>query len=353
MNLQLLKHFKPRVSAKFYSEKFNESILTELNNLNESTGDAPETPLEWKQRLSERFSTGHNHLGASILPETLQSALNRILKGYPRHQLRQDVSKLAESYAKMTKVSAESLLESNFEKSSVWSEADRQALVEFSSPAVEYGPKETYAYIASQLPFMFAPLENVFAEIVRRIPGFAPKSMLDFGSGPGTAIIAAQKHWNSCLQEIMAVEISQSMLEISAEIIKDHDNLADRVELRRYMAMNPNRPKYNLVVSSVVLSELADDHLRQQSVDHLWQQTDDILVLIDRGNAEGFRILRNARDWLIKDSEKSNAKLHIVAPVPANSTNLIFNLFFVSFSALMNLNVQCRGAGVISLKEFN
>ena len=322
MKLQLLKHFKPRSSVKFYSEQFNENILNELN-LNESIEDAPEIPLESKQRLSERFATGHNQLGASIVPDTLQSALNRILKGYPRRQLRQDVSKLAESYAKMTKVSAESLLESNFEKSSVWSEADRQALVEFSSPAVEYGPKETFAYIASQLPFMLAPLENVFAEISRRIPGFAPKSMLDFGSGPGTAIIAAQKHWNSSINEIMAVDVSQSMLEISAEIIKDHSDLVDRVEWRRYMAMNPNRPKYNLVVSSMVLSELSDDHLRQQSVDHLWQQTDDVLVLIDRGNAEGFRILRNARDWLIKNAETSNIKLHIVAPVKPKPRNHI------------------------------
>lgn len=314
MKVQLWKQFKPGISVKFYSEKFNEIIFNELS-LTESTEDALETPLESKQRLSERFTVGHNHLGASIVPDTLQTALNRILKGYPRRQLRQDVSKLAESYAKMTKVSAESLLESNFEKSSIWSEADRQALVEFSSPAVEYGPKETFAYIASQLPFMLAPLENVFAEIVRRIPGFAPKSMMDFGSGPGTAIIAAQKHWNSSLNEIMAVDVSQSMLEISAELFKEYPNLVDRVELRRYMAMNPNRPKYNLVVSSMVLSELADDHLRQQSVDHLWQQSDDILVLIDRGNAEGFRILRNARDWLIKNAEISNNQLHIVAPV--------------------------------------
>ena len=89
-------------------------------------------------------------------------------------------------------------------------EADRQALIEFSSPAVEYGQKETFAYISSQLPFMLAPLQNVFAEISRRIPDFEPKSMLDFGSGPGTAIVASQEHWSSSLIDIMAVDISRS-----------------------------------------------------------------------------------------------------------------------------------------------
>ena len=304
-------------NIRFYTEKFNEKILETLNleeGLEDTSRNSEELPKEMKKRLSDQFKIGHNNLGASIVPESLQLSLNRVLKGYPRRQLRHDVANLAENYAKMTRISADSLLESKFETSNLWSEADRQALIEFSSPTVEYGEKETFAYISSQLPFMLAPLQNVFAEISRRIPDFAPKSMLDFGSGPGTAIIAAHKHWSSSLNDIMAVDISQSMIEMAAELVKDQPNLpTDRIQWRRYMAMNPNRPKYNLVVTAMVLSELPDDHLRQQSVEHLWQQTDDILVLIDRGNAEGFRILRNARDQLIETGKKE--KLHIVAPV--------------------------------------
>lgn len=304
MRLSILKSFKPR----FYSEKFKASTFADV--LIEE--DAPKIPLEMNKRLSERFSIGHNDLGASTVPEPLQLALNRVLKGYPRRQLRQDVANLAESYAKMTKVSASDLLESNFETSSAWSEADRQALVEFSAPAIEYGPRETFAYIASQLPFMLAPLQNVFHEISRRIPDFAPTSMLDFGTGPGTAIIAAQEHWAKSMKDVMAVDVSQSMLEIGTELLKNQQVFGS-VKWRQYMAMNPQtRPKYNLVVASMVLSELTDDHLRMQSVDHLWQQTDDILVLIDRGNPEGFRILRNARDRLIAENKTD---LHIVAPV--------------------------------------
>lgn len=309
------KHFSKPLFRRFYSgEKCNEIFIGELN-LGSEIVDAAKVPSEMNKRFSESFSIGHNPLGASIVPDTLQTGLNRILKGYPRRQLRQDVANLAESYAKMTQVSAKSLLESNFEKSSLWSETDRQALVEFSAPAVEYGPKETYAYIASQLPFILAPLQNVFAEISRRIPGFTPKTMLDFGSGPGTAIFAAHDHWKNSLKEIMGVDVSQSMLDASSDLVKDYPELTGIVEWRRYMSMNSNRPKYNLVVASAVLSELSDDNLRKQSVDHLWQQTDDILVLIDRGNAEGFRIMRNARDWLIESSKNNDSKLHIVAPV--------------------------------------
>lgn len=311
MRLAILKSLG--IKPRFYSEKFCIESLETLNESFTDKRDAPEIPSEMKLKLSEKFTIGHNNLGASIVPEFLQTSLNRVLKGYPRRQLRQDVANLAESYAKMTKVSSETLLESKFETSSVWSEADRQALVEFSAPGIEYGPRETFAYIASQLPFMLAPLQNVFGEISRRIPDFQPKTMLDFGTGPGTAIIAAQKHWSNSIKDIMAVDVSQSMLEMGAELFKEHEEISGSIKWRQYMAMNPKtRPKYNLVVASMVLSELTDDPLRMQSIDHLWQQTDDILVLIDRGNPEGFRILRNARDRLISSNDSD---LHIVAPV--------------------------------------
>lgn len=291
--------------------------------------------------LTPEFSVGHNRIGAAVVPEALQSGLTRVLKSYPRRQLRQDVAKLAEACSKMTQISAKSLLETNFENSSAWSEADRQAIVEFSAGSVDYGPNEVFAYISSQLPFALAPLQSVFDEILRRIPDFVPRTMLDFGSGPGTAIFAAVEAWNrnhqkdSPLKSVLAVDVSQSMLEISSELMKHYPQLEGRVDRRRYMPMNPNRPKYDLVVAATVLSELPDDHLRLQSIDHLWQQTGDILVLIDRGNAEGFRILRNARDRLINKFKETDP-FHIVAPVKQSILlYLLYSLYL--FICLLHL----------------
>ena len=328
----VLRRLKVKVNSRTFSRfrsYSNEQLqLDDLEsfadlNLNSSVEDAKVAV----KRISDKFQIGRNDVGASVVPEDLQIALNGVLKGYPRRQLRQDVANLAEAYAKMTKVRADSLLDSNFESSSIFSETDRQALVEFSAPAVDYGPRETFAYISSQLPFMLAPLQRVFSEIARRIPGFAPVSMLDFGSGPGTAIFAAQEHWNTSLNTIMAVDVSQSMLEMGASLMAEQAELAKRVQWRRFMAMAANRPKYNLVVTSNVLSELDDENLRTQSVDHLWQQTDDLLVLIDRGNAEGFRILRNARDRLISNAKTDKESLHIIAPVNNYYLNYYYNSF--------------------------
>ena len=53
---------------------------------------------------------------------------------------------------------------------------------------LSYGVRESMAYIAGLLPITFGPIYNVLTELSRRIPTFTPRDILDFGTGPGTAI---------------------------------------------------------------------------------------------------------------------------------------------------------------------
>ena len=43
------------------------------------------------------------------------------------------------------------------------------------------------AYLTARLPATFAAVAFCLAELARRLPNFAPQSLLDAGSGPGTA----------------------------------------------------------------------------------------------------------------------------------------------------------------------
>lgn len=54
---------------------------------------------------------------------------------------------------------------------------------------VDYGEREVMAYLASQFPFAYGPIEKVLMEVKKRVPDFKPASLLDFGTGPGTAIL--------------------------------------------------------------------------------------------------------------------------------------------------------------------
>ncbi len=60
-----------------------------------------------------------------------------------------------------------------------------------SSP--EYDSAKVAAYASSRMPACYAVLFRVFDELHLHLPHFAPRTMLDFGSGPGTAIWAARE----------------------------------------------------------------------------------------------------------------------------------------------------------------
>jgi hypothetical protein len=56
-----------------------------------------------------------------------------------------------------------------------------------------YNEEQALAYALARLPGCYAACSRIFIELAARLPGFAPKSLLDFGAGPGTASWAAQE----------------------------------------------------------------------------------------------------------------------------------------------------------------
>lgn len=79
---------------------------------------------------------------------------------------------------------------------------------------VNYGARESLAYLLARMPNAYAACEAVFAELERRMPEFAPRSILDFGTGPGTAIWAARERWAESLDKHTGVDVSEAMLEM-------------------------------------------------------------------------------------------------------------------------------------------
>lgn len=54
--------------------------------------------------------------------------------------------------------------------------------------------------MAARMPACYAAVYKVLEEVSMRLPLFNPESMLDFGSGPGTAIWAAHEvPFHACL----------------------------------------------------------------------------------------------------------------------------------------------------------
>lgn len=69
----------------------------------------------------------------------------------------------------------------------------------------------------ARLPSCFAASQRIFKELAVRFPGFEPKTLLDFGAGPGTAIWAAQEV-RDCLRRV-ASQLQQQRTCISCRAV--------------------------------------------------------------------------------------------------------------------------------------
>lgn len=172
-------------------------------------------------RHSSQYLTARSPLNLVAIPENLGRAINRILKGYDRELLKKDVERIKTA----------------FKSSSFTEERDSNKLTEDIKKdqvrlIVEYGEREAMAYVASQMPFAYAPIYRIFNEIKQRIPDYHPSTLLDFGTGPGTAIWAANETFET-IEKFLGIDISEPMLLLGERMMHDH---LPKVEFRRFLS---------------------------------------------------------------------------------------------------------------------
>ena len=154
------------------------------------------------------------------------------------------------------------------------------------------------AYLAYRAPATFAAAAAVFRQVAAQRPGWAPRSLLDVGAGPGVAAWAALDRWPS-LTELTLLEVEPQMLAAGRELLPDARWLEGDVADARGPA--------DLVIASYVLGELADV---EGAARHLWEQADDTVAFVEPGTPEGYRRVLAARAAVL------DAGGHTVAPCP-------------------------------------
>ena len=168
--------------------------------------------------------------------------------------------------------------------------------------------REAAAYLAVRLPATYAAVRASFAAVEAARPDFAPKTALDIGAGPGTALWAASECWPA-LTDAMLVEASPIFRacgeRLAADVRLPHvtwciaDIAADDIDIG---------PR-DLVTLAYLLNELAPA-VRQPVVERLWQLTVDTLVIVEPGTPAGWQRILAARHQLIE------AGGHVIAPCP-------------------------------------
>lgn len=171
------------------------------------------------------------------------------------------------------------------------------------------------AYIAARLPATFAAAYKALDEAYAALGNFAPKTMLDAGSGPGTVFFAAREVFET-LENITLFEQSGDIQKIGEELCKktsqDHQSVKWCHEDLSKQASLDAMPNAELVTLGFVLDELHDEQ-QDRLINSLWQKCESALVIIEPGTPAGWRRILRQRQNL------ENQGAFIAAPCPHNA----------------------------------
>ncbi|RZF47117.1 hypothetical protein LSTR_LSTR005195 [Laodelphax striatellus] len=184
---------------------------------------------------------------------------------------------------------------------------------------VVYDKYTSLLYMMGRLSPNYSVLCRVFNEIAIRDPHFSAKSIFDFGSGVGTASWAAKHYWGEHLQEFYSVDSSSHMLDL-AQFLVQGDSSPAPLPGYYYRQFLPSKPRrYDIVISAFSLIELASKQIRLETILNLWNQTGQYLVIVEHGTKSGFRLVSEARDFILFSSAAKNneqASAYAFAPCP-------------------------------------
>jgi len=168
--------------------------------------------------------------------------------------------------------------------------------------------REALAYLAVRLPATYAAVRASFTAVAEARPNFAPRTALDIGAGPGTALWAAADCWPD-LADALLVEASPVFRACA-------DELAARARLPRVTWRIADVAREiidcaprDLVTLAYMLGELAPQ-ARAALLERLWRVTADTLVIVEPGTPAGWQRILAARRELVERGA------YVVAPCP-------------------------------------
>ncbi|XP_046733970.1 methyltransferase-like protein 17, mitochondrial isoform X2 [Diprion similis] len=185
---------------------------------------------------------------------------------------------------------------------------------------VEYDAYKSLCYMLARGAQEYSVLHRIFKEIHLADEEFQPKTLFDFGSGIGTVTWVASQFWIKSLQEYYCVDSSGDMNQLAESIIANHPSKLKEVYFRQFLPSS-SKIKSDIVVSAFSLFELPNVQARLDVVLNLWMRTNNYLVIVEQGTNAGFKIVNEARDFILNMSieslETDNPNpFHVFAPCP-------------------------------------
>ncbi len=173
------------------------------------------------------------------------------------------------------------------------------------------GAIDAMAYLALRVPATYAQFYGVFAATQEVIPSWQPKTLLDIGGGPGTAIWAAQNVWSS-LEQATSIDRDANLTTAGKQIVDSAEipvAIDWRLEdLRRGL---PADKTYDIVVIGNVLNELHPSE-GEKLLGQAFNVCSGVLFIVEPGTPFGSGIV-------VSTAKKLHKVSHLIAPYIDNS----------------------------------
>lgn len=197
------------------------------------------------------------------LPEHISSTIASLLAQYPIKELVSHAQKIHERYTVRDKEGSHFL-------------HDRE---------------DVMAYLGMRAPATYAQIYGALLQIQSVLPSFQPKSLLDIGSGPGTALWAAKTLWPT-LTKATCIDQEKHFIAVGKEIA-EKSHLSMEVSWTQKDIMLTTVTNHDLIIVANVLNELSSSE-RKQLLEELTAHCTGILVIIESGTPLGFEIVQKA-----------------------------------------------------------
>lgn len=156
--------------------------------------------------------------------------------------------------------------------------------------------KDILAYAVMRMPATFSAVSSVLDEI-SKLSNIEAKTILDVGSGMGTASLAMLYHFDNEI-EVTCLEREEEMISLGKKIFSNYPGLSSTKwideDYREYMP----EEKYDIVIASYTLNELSMLD-RARVVNELWNRTNKLLIIVEPGTPVAFKEIKWIRDELI------------------------------------------------------
>lgn len=164
------------------------------------------------------------------------------------------------------------------------------------------------AYLATRLPATYAAVRTSLEATSEARPDFSPRTLLDVGAGPGTALWAACDLWPS-IETATLLEASAAARKVGQALAGE--TIAAQVNWRQgdVTIDFPDMAAVDLVTMAYVMDEVAPAAL-PKLIDRLWYLTAGTLLIVEPGTPAGWRRILEARTQLIANGA------HVAAPCP-------------------------------------